>query len=52
MKNIIIIVGTILLGVVIVNTMILGSGNNTLQGAAKSVIEGGVNQITSIVPEQ
>jgi len=48
MKNVIIIIGTILLGVVIVNTMILGSGDASLQSAAQTVIEKGVNQIESV----
>lgn len=48
MKNVIIIIGTILLGVVIVNSMILGEGEASLQSAAKTVIEQGVNQIESV----
>ncbi|MDD7512241.1 MAG: hypothetical protein PUK21_07745 [Peptostreptococcaceae bacterium] len=48
MKNLIIIVGTILLGVIIVNTMVLGEGDNSLQGAAKNVIEKGVSEINSL----
>ena len=42
MKNVIIIIGTILLGVVIVNSMILGTGDASLQSAAQTVIEKGV----------
>ncbi len=48
MKNVIIIIGTILLGVVIVNSMILGNGDASLQSAAQTVIEKGVNQIESV----
>ena len=32
MKNLIIIIGTILLGVIIVNTMVLGESDTSLQG--------------------
>lgn len=48
MKNVIIIIGTILLGVVIVNSMILGDEEASLQSAAKTVIEQGVKQIESV----
>ena len=48
MKNVIIIIGTILLGVVIVNSMILGDGEASLQSAAETVIEKGVKQIESV----
>ena len=48
MKNVIIIIGTILLGVVIVNSMILGEGDASLQSAAETVIERGVAQIESV----
>ena len=48
MKNVIIIIGTILLGVVIVNSMILGEREASLQSAAKTVIERGVSQIESV----
>lgn len=48
MKNLIIIIGTILLGVIIVNTMVLGEGDTTLQGAAKSIVEQGVSSIDSM----
>ena len=48
MKNVIIIIGTILLGVVIVNSMILGEGDASLQSAARTVIEKGVQQIESV----
>lgn len=47
MKNLIIIIGTIILGVIIVNTMILG-GDGTLEGASKSMLEKGINEIESI----
>ena len=48
MKNLIIIIGTVILGVVIVNTMILGDGDSSLKGAAKNVVEKGTNQINEI----
>ena len=48
MKNIIIIIGTILLGVIIVNTMVLGDGDASLQGAAQGVIEKGIQSIDSM----
>lgn len=48
MKNIIIIIGTIILGVIIVNTLILGDSENSLQGAAKNAVEKGTNQINSL----
>lgn len=48
MKNVIIIIGTILLGVVIVNSMILGEGEASLQNAAETVIKRGVSQIESV----
>ena len=48
MKNIIIIIGTIILGVVIVNTMILGDGDATLKGAAKNIVEKGTSTINSM----
>ena len=37
MKNLIIIIGTVLLGVIIVNTLILGEGNS-LKSAAEDVM--------------
>ena len=48
MKNLIIIIGTILLGVIIVNTMVLGESDTSLQGAALNVVEQGVNSINSM----
>jgi len=45
MKNVIIIIGTIILGIVIVNTMILGTDEDTLQGAAERVVKDGTNGI-------
>ena len=44
MKNIIIIIGTIILGTVIVSQFILGS-DNSLLSAAESVISNGTMQI-------
>lgn len=40
MKNLIIIIGTILLGTIIVNTLILGDGNS-LKSAASGIMEKG-----------
>ena len=48
MKNLIIIIGTILLGVIIVNTMVLGDGTASLKSAAQSVVEQGVSSIESM----
>ena len=48
MKNLIIIIGTILLGVIIVNTMVLGDGEISLQTAAQSVVEKGIESINSM----
>ena len=46
MKNLIIIIGTFLLGVIIVNTLILGEGNS-LKSAAEDVMERGTGVISS-----
>ena len=46
MKNIIIIIGTILLGVVIVNSFVLGD-TNSLKKAAEDVVTSGAQSITS-----
>lgn len=48
MKNLIIIIGTILLGVIIVNTMVLGDSETSLQGAAKGIVERGIESIDSM----
>ena len=48
MKNLIIIIGTILLGAVITTTMVLGSGPNSLQTAANKVVGQGITAIDSI----
>lgn len=48
MKNLIIIIGTILLGVIIVNTMVLGESDTSLQGAAMDLVESGVESINSM----
>jgi hypothetical protein len=48
MKNLIIIIGTIILGVIIVNTMILGDGEGSLKGAAQKVVEKGTSTINSM----
>lgn len=46
MKNLIIIIGTVLLGVIIVNTLILGEGNS-LKSAAEDVMVRGTGVISS-----
>lgn len=46
MKNLIIIIGTILLGVVIVNTLVLG-GEGSLKDAAEGIMEKGTGAISS-----
>lgn len=48
MKNIIIIIGTIMLGVIIVNTLILGDSGDTLQGAAKTVVGKGTQMMQTL----
>lgn len=48
MKNLIIIIGTILLGVIIVNTMVLGESKSSLQGAAQSIVDKGIESIDSM----
>lgn len=45
MKNLIIIIGTILLGAIIVNTLILGDGNS-LRSAADEIMERGTGTIS------
>ena len=44
MKNLIIIIGTIILGTVIVNTLVLGDGNS-LKTAAAGIMEKGTSVI-------
>ena len=46
MKNLIIIIGTILLGVIIVNTMVLGH-EGSLKEAAGEIVEKGTGSIIS-----
>lgn len=46
MKNLIIIVGTILLGIIIVDSLVLGD-TNSLKSAAEGIMEEGVNSISS-----
>ncbi|MDD6880930.1 MAG: hypothetical protein PUE18_05080 [Firmicutes bacterium] len=46
MKNLIIIIGTILLGVLIVDNLILGD-TNSLKSAAEGIMEKGTNTISS-----
>lgn len=46
MKNLIIIIGTVLLGVIIVNTMVLGD-EGSLKDAAYEIVEEGTGAILS-----
>ena len=46
MKNLIIIIGTVILGTFIVNTLVLGDGNS-LKTAATGIMEKGTAAITS-----
>lgn len=46
MKNLIIIIGTILLGVLIVDSLILGD-TNSLKSTADNIMEKGANTISS-----
>lgn len=46
MKNLIIIIGTILLGVLIVDSLVLGD-TNSLKSAAEGIMEKGTNSISS-----
>lgn len=45
MKNLIIIIGTILLGILIVDSMVLGD-TNSLKSAAEGIMEKGTSSIT------
>jgi len=45
LKNLIIIIGTILLGAVIVNTLILGDGNS-LKNAAEDIVQKGTGSLS------
>ena len=47
MKNLIIIIGTIILGIVIVNTMVLGDGDS-LKTAAQSIVNQGVQTVDTM----
>ncbi|NLY81969.1 MAG: hypothetical protein GX078_04220 [Clostridiales bacterium] len=51
MKNLIIIIGTILLGTTIVGTFILGDGENSLKIAAENVVSNGISAIDSVYEE-
>ena len=44
MKNLIIIIGTIILGVIIVNTLVLGD-SNSIKSAARDIIGRGILSI-------
>ena len=46
MKNLIVIIGTILLGVLIVDSLILGD-TNSLKSTADNIMEKGANTISS-----
>lgn len=48
MKNLIIIIGTILLGAIIVSTLVLG-GDGSLQGAATDFVGEGITKIDGII---
>lgn len=47
MKNLVIIIGTILLGAIIVNTLILGD-SGSLKKAAGSLVDNGIKAIEGI----
>jgi hypothetical protein len=51
MKNLIIIIGTIILGTTIVTTLILGDGEDSLKTAAENVVRGGISSIQNIYEE-
>mgnify|MGYP004643701271 FL=1 len=48
MKNLIIIIGTILLGALIVNSLILGDGNS-LKTAAEDIMDEGTSSIMDTI---
>ena len=48
MKNIMIIIGTIILGGLIVTTMILGTTGDTLQAGAIEIVGQGVDAVQAI----
>jgi len=48
MKNLIIIIGTIILGTTIVSTLILGDNEDSLKGAAENVVKNGISSIEKI----
>lgn len=48
MKNLIIIIGTIVLGIIIVNTLVLGD-NDSLKSAANNIVDKGINTITNSI---
>lgn len=47
MKNLVIIIGTILLGAIIVNTLVLGD-TGSLKSAAQGVVNNGVKAVEKI----
>lgn len=48
MKNLVIIIGTILLGVFIVTNLILGEGDGSLKTTAKDVTDKGIESIREV----
>ena len=46
MKNLIIIIGTIILGAIIVNTLVLGDGQDSLKSTASKIVQQGNAKIT------
>ena len=48
MKNIIIFIGTVMLGVIIVNTLILGDSGDSLKGAARDVVGRGTQMMQTL----
>lgn len=48
MKNIMIIIGTIVLGGIIVTSMVLGANDGTLQAAASDIVAQGVAAVDAI----
>lgn len=49
MKNLIIIIGTIVLGVFIVNSFVLGSNSSSLKTASETIMKEGTSAITDSI---
>lgn len=47
MKNLVIIIGTIVLGTIIVSTLVLGS-DGSLEGASKALVGSGITKIGAL----